>query len=273
MNKVLTIPVLVILLVALFVSSASAEWLYATDGKTFVHTEPDIDSERLGVFRKSQKIWVYDHTYTSDGRNWCTVRFNDQEAFISDRYSSYTVDNEDEFEDVNQGYDEDFWMDDDWDDEYEWVDEFEFMTDFHFKAKKDVTVYDWFYDGDKIGTIKKGTVVTASIIRTSDDGRAWVEIPGHDNYDYGYVDVSKMEIQERSFPKLSNVMKVTGNTIHIRDDAHINANSLQIVSHDTKLYVDYFVCVYDEEYRIWAHCNDKHGMELGFASCKYLDAA
>ncbi len=265
MTKILKIPVLVALFVFLFPCVASAEWLYAVDGQTYVHTEPDIDSERVGVFRLGQKIWVHDHVYTSDGRDWCEVLFGGRRAYISDRYSSYWVENDEDYTDVNPYLDEidEGTCDDNYDDSLD--DE----AEFHFTSIKETPIYSWYEDGEVVSYLLEGSELVATIIVTSSDGRAWIEIPMDENT-CGYVNVNRFTIQEGIFPELSNIMRVTADAINLRAAPNINGEILHVVERGTELYVDHFVCVFDGEYRIWAHCYDEYGNDLGYASCKNL---
>ena len=96
MKKILA----VFILMMVFVSSASAEWLYASKGDTYVHTEPSRASSTIGVFLKGKKIWVEDHVYTEDGRNWCKVNYFGDTGYISDYYSTYDVYDPEEYTEV-----------------------------------------------------------------------------------------------------------------------------------------------------------------------------
>ena len=277
------IPLVVLLVIALG-SIASAEWLYATRGDTFVHPVTDVDSERIGVFAKGEKIWVYDHTYTDDGRNWCRVTYLGKEGYISDRYSSYDVPNEEDYTDVNQNAEVPFikFSEEDEEDDYDDGEEPEvrilddycepeditYEVPFEFIVYGDTPVYSWFEDGDIIGKVKSGDSVLGSRIYISESGNPFLEVYIDSESD-GYLRMDDMYIVEGDFPKFYRFMRVNGGTINLRTAPDINSDRLGILTLDEIIDVDYFVCVYDEEYRIWAHAVDYDG----FVSCKYLEPA
>ena len=308
MKKLFLVPILVILMMVIVTSGmAQAEWLYATRGNTFVHVKTDQYSDDIGVFMKGEKIWVYDHILTSDGRNWCKVSYLGETGYISDRYSSYSVSDPDAYEDVNRDvtdphyYDDDdmedyddgdyydyddyedggdhdsdsewfFYTDDDDDDdeEYYYDHYFDYQTEFEFVARQNTPVREWFDGGSNIGQIKKGESVWGSVIYTNTNDTAWLEVYIGEDYQCGYVPVSNFRIKQGNFPQLARCMIVTGNTVNARETADINSKSVKVLKYGDVLNVEYYVTVYDGEYRIWAYCLDDGYNEVGFVSTKYL---
>lgn len=281
MKKVLTVPVLVILVVMFSIGTASAEWLYATNGDTFVHVTTDRNSDTLGVFMKGEKIWVYDHIYTPDGRNWCKVSFLGETGYISDRYSGYNVPDESLYNDVNKnaGSDGHYDEDPDYDDESEYYDDyyddyyytFDDQVDFQFVANKDVNIYSWYEGGEVVGTLRRGQSAYGSMIFTcADSNETFLEAYSPEQGEYVYIPTRDLHIDEGNFPRLSRYMEVSGGTVNVRSGPDINSESLRIIERGTILDVDFFVCVFDEEYRIWAYCRDPYGETLGYVSCRYL---
>ncbi|MBQ9313450.1 MAG: SH3 domain-containing protein [Clostridia bacterium] len=270
---------LMMVLVVIFVSNigAMAEWLYATDGDTYVHTEADIESDTFGVFKKGEKVWVYDHTYTPDGRNWCEVQFLGRTGFISDRYSSYLVSNPDDYDDVNhssQELEQELFYEYDGEegDEFEGHG-FEYEAEFEFIANRNVKVRAWAgNDGNVIGTLKRNTTVWGSIIYVVDD-QAWLEVMwGNDQY--GYIPTDSLNLTEslvdNTYPRFSRRMKVTGGRVNVREDADIMSQDIATLQQGDEVLVDFFICVDDGERRIWADVVTEDGQVVGFVSTRYL---
>lgn len=282
MKKFLTVPILVILVVMFSFGTASAEWLYATEGNTYVHVATDRESSTIGVFTKGRKIWVYNHILTSDGRNWCKVNFLGEEGYISDLYSSYNVADESSYTDVNanmnsnHGFDLS-WFDDDEQNEYDegrhYFYDYSKQVDFEFVADRDTYIYYWYEGNFPIGTLERQKSAFSNMIFTSEeDNKAYIEVYDDDEDDYVYIQTDDLHIATPGkFPKLSRLMEVTGETVNVRRNPNINSESLEIIEKGTVLTADFFVCVFDGEYRIWAICSDPYGDEIGCVSCKYLE--
>ena len=280
MKKFLTVPILVILVVMFSFGTASAEWLYATGGDTYVHVATDRESSTIGVFKKGEKIWVYDHVYTPDGRNWCSVDYLGQDGYISDRYSSYRVADESAYTDVNKNTfssavtkkPEKSWFDD-YDEGRHYFYDYSKQEEFEFVADRDTDIYFWYEDGYTVGTLERQKSVFSNMIFTSEvDNKAYIEVYDEKEDDYVYIQTDDLHIATPgNFPKLSRLMEVTGGTVHVRRHPDISSESLKIIEEGTVLTVEFFVCVYDGEYRIWAICSDPYGNEIGCVSCKYLE--
>lgn len=271
---------LILVLVTLLVLSctnAVAEWLYATKGDTKIHVSPSIDSDTYGIFYKGEKVWVEDHTYTPDGRNWCHVNYYGKTGYISDRYSSYDVSNPNDYEEIGgTGYDEteyydDDYCDDDAYDEFEYEEEFEFVVTNKTKAR---ALPD--RNSDSLGKLAYGTLVYGSRVYTAQDGKAWLEIQG-DTGKTGYVSTDNLRLTkglvENHFPTLARYMAVTGGRVNVREDADIDSKDVGTIHKGDVLIVDFYVCVDDNERRMWAHAYDEYGNYIGFVSTLYLTAS
>lgn len=255
---------------------ANAEWLYATDGKVYIHTDTDINSDTIGVFYRGQKAWVYDHTYTDDGRNWCRIYFNDGWAYISDRYSSYEVDNPYDYEDINEFYEEPYEEEpygEEWYGDY--YHGFEHESAFEFEVTRQTQVRAWADStADVIGRIGVGYVVEGSILYASpDDNKVWLEVQWDDEQ-YGYISADSVKLCEslvdNTFPRFSRKMKVNTHSVNIREDANIDSKSVDTLYENDVVLIDFFVCVEDGERRIWADVVNEWGQVLGFVSTRYL---
>lgn len=270
MKKILAVFILMVV----FVSSASAEWLYASKGDTYVHVEPSRASSTIGVFLKGKKIWVEDHVYTEDGRNWCKVNYFGDTGYISDYYSTYDVYDPEEYTEVGNstyGIEEEV--------EYEPEDYFQFtdQAEFEFVTTKYTRVRAWAgNDAPVIGSLRRDSYVWGSLIYTSEDGQAWLEVLWDDSQ-YGYIPTDTLQLTEGlfdgSYPRLAQVMEVCGNQVNVRADTDIYSDYIGTVHRGDIVYVSFYVCVDNGERRIWAYCNDEDGNGLGYISCKYLTVA
>lgn len=264
------LSMILVTLLVLSCTSAMAEWMYATDGDTNIRVKTDVNSDSLGVFKKGEKIWVYEHIYTPDGRNWCVVNFLGQHAFISDRYCSYEVAYPENYVDVNRNrynYDEYY-------DEYDDY-EFEYEKEFDFVVIYDCNVFDWVENGEFVGILNRGQVVQGSMVYTSENGQAWLQVAWM-NGEYAYVPVQNLKLIEPlidgHYPVLSKYMVVTGGRVNVHEDADIDSEDVGTIHKGDVIIVDFFVCVNDGERRMWGHAYGEDGEYLGFVSTKYLTA-
>ena len=265
---------LALVMMLMFSSGAVAEWLYATDGKTNIRKEADINSDGVGVFRRGDKVWVYDHVFTEDGRNWCKIEYNGKTAYISDRYSSYNVKNPDEYVDINsKNKKNDSNNKNSWENYYD--EDFEYESEFEFKIISQAKVRAWAgKEADILGKFSVGAQIYSSRICTTEDGKAWLVVYG--NNQIGYVSTEDVKLTkaliEGHYPELSRYMEVTGDTVNVRTSPDIDSEKNEIVCKGDIILVDYYVCVKDGERRMWAHSYDEFGHYLGFISTLYLDA-
>ena len=281
MKKILAM--MLTMMLVLSCTGAMAEWLYATDGDTNIRADADINARSIGTFQKGEKIWVFEHVYTSDGRNWCGVCFKGKLGFISDRYSSYEVSRPSQYRDVNNGrYGEDYdgyvYYDYEDYDDYEDYEDYDMVFDcaeeFEFEVTRNTKVRAWAgTDATVVGSLGRGSIVWGYLLFTSDSGEAWLEIEWEDGYAYVPAKVLRLTepLYDGSYPRLGRKMRVTGGRVNVREDANINSHDLGTLHEGDVVEVDFFVCVEDGERRIWAHCYTDDGEE-GFISCMYLTA-
>lgn len=257
--------------------AAKAEWIYATDGQVHIHTDADVNSHSVGIFYRGQKAWVYDHTYTSDGRNWCRIYFDNDWAYVSDRHSSYEVDDPYEYEDINEYQDEPHDEEELYEEEcgFDYYHGFEYESAFEFEVTRQTQVRGWADStADVIGRIGVGYIVEGSILYVSpDDNKVWLEVQW-DNEQFGYICTDALKLCESlidgTYPRLSRKMKVNTHSVNVRQDADIDSKSVGILNEGDVVLIDFFVCVEDGERRIWADCVDERGQVLGFISTRYL---
>lgn len=274
--------VLVMVLMMVCGACASAEWLYATRGDTYIHVRANVASDSIGVFMKGEKIWVEDHIYTDDGRNWCKVKYFGKTGYISDRYSDYDVYNSNSYREVGkhttyENNEDELYNYDDVDYDPEEYYQFPDQEEFEFMVTKSTKIRAWAdSEATVLGKVRKGTTLCGSLIYTSDNGTAWLEIH-YDSYQYGYVPMTALKLVDAlfdgSYPRMSYRMKVSGGRVNVRDDASIDANDIGTVYRGDIVYAIFYVCVDNGERRIWAYCNDEDGNGLGFISMKYLKVA
>lgn len=283
MKRIIT-TVLVLMMTMGICGSASAEWLYATKGDTHIRLAPNLESEDLGVFYKGEKVWVNDHVYTSDGRNWCQIWYYGKTAYVSDRYSSYEVSNPDAYEEIGgtgvnvQPYEEPYDDNGEGNYYYEGYDtQFAYQSEFEFWVIQSTEVrLAPTYDSKPIGAVQYGDYVYGSMIYTSGDGTAWLEVL-RDGNQFGYIPMSALRLTEalvdNTFPTLAEYMVVTGGRVNVREDANINSEDLGTIHEGDIVVASFMVCVEDGERRIWAYCFDEDWNPIGFVSTKYLTAA
>ena len=249
MKKFFAAILVLTLIVSCGLISASAEWLYATRGDTNIRACPDLESDTLGVFLNGRKIWVYDHVLTDDGRNWCQVSFFGKTGYISDFYSSYEVDNPEEYMEEEyvelEGYH-------DVEDEKEFIieyDRFEKQTEFEFQVISDAMVYsEPDSEAPIFGYIKAGRFVFGSVIYTSEDGKAWLTIKlndGRKGYIISYYLMLTEGLINDTYPVLGRRMIVTGGSVNVRDSCDINSKDLGTVHRGDVVTAHFFICVQD----------------------------
>lgn len=119
-----------------------------------------------------------------------------------------------------------------------------------------------------IGWLDDGTIIFPLRFVSSKDGRMWVMIEYRGRY--GYVSDRYLEFFEELPPVLDTSIKltVTGNTVHVREWASIEAPILDVLIKNTVVNAYSFVCTSDG--RIWAEVI-YDGTNFGYMSMKYLE--
>ncbi len=124
-----------------------------------------------------------------------------------------------------------------------------------------------------VGSLNKGVTFESDTFYATTDGRVWARI--YDEYGYirGYVSMKYWEcIDGTEIPDLAYYMTVTGESVHVREWASINADVCAIAHENDVFVADYYTHTSDG--RIWATCfSETYDEFIGYISCKYLEPA
>lgn len=126
-------------------------------------------------------------------------------------------------------------------------------------------------DGPAYATLVKGEDIEVFEFYL-DENCVWAQVlhDGEDlQYRYGYVDVADLYFSSGKQFKLGKYMKVTGNTVNIREGGNIQANICGLLHKGDVVSVEKYVPTSDG--RIWAYCSNAGTTEyLGWVSMRYL---
>ena len=179
-NFIATILLVILILVG---CTAMAEgWMKVTGQTVNVRVAPNIDSQSIGIAREGMRFYVFNKIHTKDGRTWCQVEWNGNDAYISEMYLK-DCDEEETCDDSN-------------DDNYLELSEFIVTSNTLVRAWTDM-------NADSLGLISKGTHVFGNMLYPADDGRVWLEIE-MTNGEYGYISTRELRKVYGTLPKFGN---------------------------------------------------------------------
>lgn len=126
-------------------------------------------------------------------------------------------------------------------------------------------------DGPAYATLVKGDDIEVFAFYP-DENHVWAQVSrdeGDLQYKYGYVNVEDLYFSSSKQFKLGKYMKVTGNTVNIREEGNIQADTCGLLRKGDVVSVEKYVPTSDG--RIWAYCSNAERAEyLGWVSMRYL---
>lgn len=129
-------------------------------------------------------------------------------------------------------------------------------------------------DGPSYATLLKGESVEVLTLYPDSKGQLWGSVLRDENdsqFRYGYLLMADMRTSKR-VAKLSEIMRITGNTVNVRDTPSITGDKLSLLYKGDIVAVEKYVPTSDG--RIWAECFTENGEKyLGWVSIKYLASA
>ena len=162
MKKVVSV---ILVVCVMMLTAATAEgWKIASGGNSNVRACPNINGEIIDVIMEGEVIYSFNEIHTKDGRTWCQVDWDGQDAYISDRYLSDWYGETDCLDDKNYS---------------------SFITEREFVITRNIKAFQWAdLDADIGGSYTRGTHVWGSHLYTGEDGTVFLEVRNSNQYDY-----------------------------------------------------------------------------------------
>lgn len=126
-------------------------------------------------------------------------------------------------------------------------------------------------DGPAYATLVKGDDIEVFAFYP-DENHVWAQVSRDEEdlqYKYGYANVEDLYFSSGKQFKLGKYMKITGNTVNIREEGNIQADTCGLLHKGDVVSVEKYVPTSDG--RIWAYCSNAKTTEyLGWVSMRYL---
>lgn len=126
-------------------------------------------------------------------------------------------------------------------------------------------------DGPAYATLVKGDDIEVFAFYP-DENHVWAQVLRDEEdlqYKCGYANVEDLHFSSGKQFKLGKYMKVIGNTVNIREEGNIQADTCGLLHKGDIVSVEKYVSTSDG--RIWAYCSNAKTTEyLGWVSMRYL---